>query len=247
MNDRPPIGQTEGKKTQVTEMFDAIADRYDLLNRVLSLGIDQHWRRRAVDWLAEDDPERLLDVATGTADLALRMLELDPAEVLGVDLSTEMLEKGREKLVRRGVSDRITLVQGDSEDLPFDENSFDGAAVAFGVRNFENLQKGLREINRVLRPNGSLVVLEFSRPRTPPIKQLYSFYLHYLLPRIGGLIASRPDAYQYLPDSVAIFPDGEDFLDEMRGAGFHAVEWQRLMFGIASLYKGYAPGTKTNV
>ena len=239
MNDRPPIGQTEGKKSQVTEMFDAIADRYDLLNRVLSLGVDQYWRRRAVDWLAEDNPKRLLDVATGTADLALQMLELDPEEVVGVDLSTEMLERGREKVRRHEASDRILLQTADSEDLPFADDSFDGAAVAFGVRNFENLQQGLSEISRVLRSGGSLVVLEFSRPRTPPIKQLYSLYLHYLLPRIGGLIASRPDAYQYLPDSVAIFPDGEDFLAEMRQAGFHAVEWQPLMFGIASLYKGY--------
>jgi demethylmenaquinone methyltransferase/2-methoxy-6-polyprenyl-1,4-benzoquinol methylase len=239
MNDRPPIGQTEGKKSQVTEMFDAIADRYDLLNRVLSLGIDQYWRRQAVDWLLDDNPGRLLDVATGTADLALLMLDLEPEEVIGVDLSAAMLERGRAKLRQQDVSDRISLCQGDSEDLPFEDESFDAAAVAFGVRNFENLHRGLSEIGRVLRPGGALVVLEFSRPRTAPIKQLYSFYLHYILPRIGGLIASRPDAYRYLPDSVAIFPDGEEFLAEMEESGFHAVEWRPLMFGIASLYKGY--------
>lgn len=239
MNDRPPVGQTSGKKSQIKEMFDAIAGRYDLLNRVLSLGVDQHWRRKAIDWLGEDRPKRILDVATGTADMALMALDLGPEEVVGIDLSPEMLDRGRAKVERQNAGARITLREGDSEDLPFEDDVFDAAAVAFGVRNFENLQQGLSEIHRVLRPKGSLVVLEFSRPRAFPIKQIYSFYLHHLLPRIGALISSRPDAYQYLPDSVAVFPDGEDFLAEMRRAGYHSVEWQPLMFGVASLYKGY--------
>lgn len=240
MPNPPPAGQAPGKKPQIKAMFDAIADRYDFLNRVLSLGTDQHWRRQAVEKLAADRPERILDVATGTGDLAILSLRLDPERVVGIDLSEEMLERGRVKLHDRGLADRIRLQQGDSEDLPFEDNLFDAATVAFGVRNFEDLQRGLSEIHRVLAPGGALVVLEFSRPRRTPIKQFYSFYLRHLLPRIGGLLSARPDAYQYLPDSVAIFPDGEDFLAEMEQAGYHSVTWEPLMFGIASLYKGYA-------
>ena len=173
MTNRPPIGEVEGKAERVEQMFDSIAPRYDLLNRVLSLGIDQRWRTQAIRLLEGDQPQRILDVATGTADLAIKAEDiLHPREVVGVDLSAEMLRFGREKLTKRGLSGRITLQQADAETLPFPDDAFDAALVAFGVRNFEDLDAGLRDIARVLRPGGALVVLEFSHPRQTPIKQL---------------------------------------------------------------------------
>ncbi len=223
-------------------MFDAIAPRYDLLNRVLSLGIDRLWRRRTVEWLREDKPGRILDVATGTADLAIESLSLDPDSVVGVDLSEEMLRVGREKLERLNLSERITLRQGDSERLPFSDAQFDAAMVAFGVRNFENLERGLREIRRVLKKDGVLVVLEFSHPTAFPVKQVYGIYSKYVLPRIGGALSRDDGAYRYLPDSVAQFPDGGAFLDVLRRCGFNNLDERRLTFGIASIYKGYANG-----
>ncbi len=242
MKHYPPIGEVEGKKEQVEAMFDAIAPRYDLLNRVLSLGIDQRWRRKAVAMLGAEQPERILDVATGTADLALEAMRLDPKKVVGVDISEEMLRRGREKIERLGLSDRIVLQRGDAEKLPFSDNQFHAALVAFGVRNFQDLDKGLAEIRRVLRPGGALVVLEFSKPRAFPIKQAYAFYSRYILPRVGRAVSKNDGAYRYLPDSVAAFPDGEAFLDRMRQAGYHDLTCQPLTFGIASLYKGKVPG-----
>lgn len=238
----PPVGEAEGKAEHVEQMFDAIAPRYDLLNRVLSLGIDQYWRTRAVRLLAEEQPTRILDVATGTADLAIKAERmLHPREVVGVDLSAEMLHYGRQKLERLGLSPRIKLVQGDASRLPFADDAFDAVLVAFGVRNFEDLVAGLRDAARVLRPGGHLVVLEFSRPRAFPIKQLYALYSRHVLPRIGGALSSDSGAYRYLPDSVAAFPDGHDFLDRMRMAGFTELLWEPLTFGIASLYRGRVP------
>lgn len=244
MNSHPPIGEVEGKAEAVEEMFDAIAPRYDLLNRVLSLGVDRYWRSRAVRLLADVQPARVLDVATGTADLAVKAERmLHPREVIGVDLSAKMLQYGREKLDRLGLSTRISLVQGDAEDLPFADDAFDAALVAFGVRNFEDLEAGLRGIRRVLRPGASLVVLEFSRPRTAPIKQLYSWYSRHILPRIGDALSpdGGPDAYEYLPNSVAAFPDGPNFLDRLDESGFIDLLWTPLTFGIASLYRGTVP------
>jgi demethylmenaquinone methyltransferase/2-methoxy-6-polyprenyl-1,4-benzoquinol methylase len=224
-------------------MFDSIAPRYDLLNRVLSLGIDQRWRTQAIRLLEPDEPRRIVDVATGTADLAIKAERLlHPREVVGVDLSAEMLRFGREKLDRRGLTPRVTLQQADAETLPFAEGDFDAALVAFGVRNFEDLDAGLQEIARVLRPGGALVVLEFSHPRQAPIKQLYRFYSRHILPRIGGAISQNNGAYQYLPESVAAFPDGPDFLARMEAAGYRDLLWQPLTFGVASLYKGYVDG-----
>ena len=242
MKHYPPIGEVEGKKAQVEAMFDAIAPRYDLLNRVLSLGIDRRWRRKAVAMLEAEQPERILDVATGTADLALEAMRLDPKKVVGVDISEEMLRRGREKIERLGLSDRIVLQRGDAEKLPFSDNQFHAALVAFGVRNFQNLDKGLAEIRRVLRPGGALVVLEFSKPRAFPIKQAYAFYSRFILPRVGRAVSKNDGAYRYLPDSVAAFPDGEAFLDRMRQAGYHDLSCQALTFGIASVYKGKMPG-----
>lgn len=239
MKNYPPVGEALGKKEKVEAMFDAIAPRYDLLNRVLSLGIDRIWRKKAVRMLAGDRPDRILDVATGTADLALEAMRIQPKSIVGVDISEEMLKIGREKIEQRGLSDRITLRRGDSEKLPFSDAQFDAVLVAFGVRNFEDLQKGLAEIRRVLRPGGAIVVLEFSQPHVFPVKQVYSLYSRYVLPRIGGAISKDKGAYQYLPDSVARFPSGPDFLKRMELAGFRSTTWKPLTFGIASLYKGY--------
>ena len=239
MKNYPPVGEAEGKAERVEQMFDAIAPRYDLLNRVLSLGIDQRWRTQAIRLLDGDRPQRVLDVATGTADLAIKAERLlHPREVVGVDLSEEMLHVGREKLAKRGLSTRITLERADAASLPFPDGGFDAVLVAFGVRNFEDLDAGLREMARVLRPGGALVVLEFSHPRTFPVKQLYRLYAQHVLPRIGSALSQDSGAYQYLPDSVAAFPDGPDFLARMANAGYRDLLWQPLTFGIASLYKG---------
>lgn len=236
----PPVGQVKGKKEQVEAMFDAIAPRYDLLNRILSMGIDQRWRRQAVEMLRQEHPGRILDVATGTADLAIKALSLDPQQVVGVDISEEMLKIGQQKIDRLGLSDRITLRRGDSERLPFSDKQFDAVLVAFGVRNFENLRRGLSEIKRVLKPRGSLVVLEFSHPQHFPVKQLYRFYSKNVLPRIGATVSKNQGAYRYLPESVNAFPDGERFLEEMKMSGFDDLIWKPVTFGIASLYKGRA-------
>lgn len=234
----PPVGEATGKKRRVEAMFDAIAPRYDLLNRVLSLGIDRRWRKKAINLLREDQPKRILDVATGTADLALASLSLNPDRVVGIDISEEMLSIGREKIKALGLNDRIMLRRGDAEKLPFSDAQFDAALVAFGVRNFENLDKGLAEIRRVLRPGASLVVLEFSRPQHFPVKQAYQLYSHHILPRIGSLVSRDRGAYQYLPDSVAAFPSGKGFLERMDDVGYTDLSWKPLTFGIASLYKG---------
>ncbi len=238
--DYPPVGEAEGKKEAVAAMFDAIAPRYDLLNRVLSLGIDQSWRKKAVAMLQDQEPRRILDVATGTADLAIEALKVNPEKVIGVDISEEMLRVGRQKVLDLGEQDRIELRRGDSERLPFSDRQFDAAIVAFGVRNFENLNKGLAEIHRVLKPGGALVVLEFSHPRTFPIKQVYGLYSRVVLPRVGRAVSGNDGAYKYLPDSVAAFPDGDDFLSRMREVGFKDLECRPLTFGIASLYRGVA-------
>lgn len=239
---RPPIGEAEGKAEQVEAMFDAIAPRYDLLNRLLSFGIDQWWRRQAVEMLREERPRRVLDVATGTADLAIQAARtLDPEAVVGVDLSEEMLRRGRRKVARKGLAGQITLREGDALDLPFEDGSFDAALVAFGVRNFEELEAGLREIGRVLRPGGTLVVLEFSWPRASVIRTLYTLYARYVLPLVGRLISGDPEAYTYLPASARAFPDGIDFLHRLRAAGFTNLVWRSLTFGIAALYRGRVP------
>ncbi len=239
---KPPIGQAPGKRQQVEAMFDEIAPRYDLLNRVLSFGIDVWWRKKAVALLADaldGQPNHLLDVATGTGDLAIEALSLG-GKVVGVDISEGMLEGGRAKLRERGLDDRITLVQGDAAALPFDDDAFDGALVAFGVRNFEDLEAGLAGIRRVLRPGAPLVVLEFSHPTTFPIKQGYEFYSKHVLPRVGRAVSGSSEAYEYLPESVAAFPDGEAFLSVLRSAGYRAPLAKPLTFGIVSLYRGLA-------
>ena len=240
---KPPIGQAPGKRDQVEAMFDEIAPRYDALNRVLSFGVDVVWRKRAVAWLAEAlrrRPDRLLDVATGTADLAIEALSLGPREVVGVDISDGMLEGGRAKVARQGLDDRVTLVQGDAADLPFDDGAFDGAFVAFGVRNFEDLGAGLAGVRRVLRPGAPLVVLETSQPTAFPFKQGYELYSRHVMPRVGRAISGNAEAYEYLPESAREFPYGEAFLREMRAAGFTDGAARPQTFGVASLYRALA-------
>ena len=240
---RPPIGQADGKREQVEAMFDDIAPRYDLLNRVLSMGIDVWWRKRAVAFLGEallNRPSALLDIATGTGDLAIEALSLNPEKVIGVDISEGMLRYGREKLEQKGLSDRIELVQADAADLPFDDDHFDGAMAAFGVRNFEDLQAGLADIRRVLKPGTPLVVLEFGHPTAFPIKQTYELYSKHVLPRIGRTISKNEEAYTYLPESVAAFPDGDEFLRNMQAVGFTETVAKPLTFGVVSLYRGLA-------
>jgi len=240
---KPPVGQAEGKREQVEAMFDEIAPRYDLLNRVLSFGTDVWWRKRAVAFLGEAlpfRPHRLLDVATGTADLAVEALSLKPDEVVGVDISEGMLRLAAQKLAKRGLMDRIRLVQADAAALPFDDGSFDGALVGFGVRNFEDLRAGLAGIRRVLRPAAPLVVLEFGHPTAFPVKQAYEAYARHVLPRVGRAVSGSDEAYTYLPESVAAFPDGADFLRELEAVGFREAEAKPLTFGIVSLYRGRA-------
>jgi demethylmenaquinone methyltransferase/2-methoxy-6-polyprenyl-1,4-benzoquinol methylase len=226
------------EKAYVRSLFDKIAYRYDLLNHLLSGGVDLYWRRAAIQTLTHLQPKRILDVATGTADFALASLRLGPDEVIGVDISDPMLEVGRKKIARRRLTERIRLYNGEAEQLQFDTGSFDAAIVAFGARNYEDLDKGLSEMNRVLRPGGMIVVLEFSRPKVFPLKQLYFFYFKQILPFIGRMISKDQDAYQYLPDTVMRFPEGEAFLDRLNTAGFSSLREQRLSFGIATIYTG---------
>lgn len=235
-----PYGGGEAKKSQVSKMFNRIASSYDLLNRVTSMGIDVIWRRRAI---AELDPEKhrkVLDVATGTADVALEIRRQIPdiEQIIGLDISAEMLVFGREKIARKGWEDQITLVEGDSEDLPFEDNTFDAVTVAFGVRNFEHLAQGLKEIHRVLRPGGKLVVLEFSHPTAFPIKQLFNIYFKYILPAIGRVISKDKKAYQYLYESVQAFLNQEAFLEQLSQLGYKSNKCRSLTFGISSLYTG---------
>jgi len=226
------------KKEQVAKMFNNISKRYDLLNRVLSLGIDIVWRKKAIKQLQQAHPKRILDVATGTADFAIQALDLKPEKVIGVDISEGMLSKGHEKLKKKNLQDVIELRLGDSEKLPFEENEFDAVIVAFGVRNFEDLLKGLKDMYQVLKPGGSVVILEFSKPRVFPFKQLYNFYFKRVLPTVGKLISKDKSAYTYLPESVDAFPDGQRFLDIMQQAGFGQNKQKPLTFGISSIYVG---------
>lgn len=228
---------------QVESMFDSISRHYDLLNHVLSLGTDRRWRRRAVDLVGKHvTPRTILDVATGTGDLAIEALRLGPERVTGIDLSTGMLEEGRRKTEQLGFGGKIELLKGDAANLDFADGNFDVAMSAFGVRNFEDTLKGLKEMCRVLRPGGMIMILEFSRPSRFPLKQLYGLYFKRILPRIGRRVSGDPDAYTYLPQSVMLFPDNEKFLDLLTAAGFRDVYQKRLTGGIASIYTGIKTG-----
>lgn len=235
----PYKDKSTGKREQVAEMFDNISPKYDLLNRVLSGGIDLYWRKKAISLLKKEKPQFILDIATGTGDLAIEAVrQLNPQKVIGVDISAGMLKFGVEKMKKLGLQDKIELRMGDSEKLLFDDNTFDAVVVSFGVRNFENLLKGLTDMNRVTKPGGTCVVVEFSKPRQFPFKQLYGFYSATVLPFIGRLISKDNSAYAYLPESVQAFPDGNDFLQIFQQAGFKDTVCIPLTFGICSVYLG---------
>ncbi len=222
-------------------MFDNISPRYDLLNHLLSLNIDKLWRKKAIKLLSASHPKSILDIATGTADFALEAARLKPGKITAIDISGGMLEIGREKIKRKNLSDIIELRQADSEAIPFEDNIYDAAIVAFGVRNFENLQKGLDEIFRVLNPGGIFIVLEFSQPRKIVFKQLYFFYFTRILPFLGRLVSKDMSAYSYLPQSVREFPEGEEFLAFLKKSGFDETVCYPQTMGIASIYKAQKP------
>lgn len=231
-----PYQANGSKKEQVQQMFDNIAHKYDFLNRFLSLGIDVGWRKKAIKMLAEHEPKKILDVATGTADFALATLPLQPEEIIGVDISEGMLDVGRKKITDQGITN-VKLEYGDSEQLRFEDNQFDAVIVAFGVRNFENLDQGLAEINRVLRPGGVAMILEFSKP-TGLFGLIFSIYNKTLLPLWGKLFSGDSAAYTYLPESVAAFPEGDEFKQIMRSLSYRKVNDRRLTFGVCSIYTG---------
>ncbi len=241
MEEKPVVKPYEhaddSKKAQVERMFDKIAPRYDLLNRLLSLGIDVWWRRRALGHLKKHQPKVLLDVATGTADVAIMAAKmLKPERVVGIDIANQMLEIGRVKIRKEKMEALISLETGDSENLRFEDASFDAVTVAFGVRNFENLEKGLAEMLRILRPGGQAVILEFSQPHIFPFKQLYNAYFKYVLPLIGRLTSRDTRAYSYLFESVQAFPDGNDFISILSKTGYKNSKCERLTLGICSIY-----------
>ncbi len=233
---KPYKDAQSSKREQVEQMFDSIAPKYDFLNRFLSMGIDQIWRKKAINSLKEVNPKQILDVATGTADLAIAALKLNPDHVTGIDISNQMLQVGRDKISNKALNGKITLQQADSANLPFEDNKFDAITVAFGVRNFEFLQQGINQMYRVTRKGGKLAVLEFSKPKSFPFKQLYNFYFKYILPGWGGLISKSKTAYTYLPESVEHFPEGENFAAYLKNAGYNNIKIQPLTFGICTLY-----------
>ncbi|MCX6239272.1 MAG: bifunctional demethylmenaquinone methyltransferase/2-methoxy-6-polyprenyl-1,4-benzoquinol methylase UbiE [Bacteroidia bacterium] len=235
---KPYSNSQKGKKEQVAEMFDNIAPKYDFLNHFLSFGIDKVWRRRAIRLLMKRSPSNILDVATGTGDFAIESIKTGAQKVIGVDISEKMLAVGRAKIETLGVGHRIILQKGDSEDLGFSDNSFDAVTVAFGVRNFENISKGIDELFRVLKPGGIVCILEFSKPKYFPAKQMYSFYSFYILPFIGRLFSKDRSAYRYLPESVERFPDGDEFLNVLQKSGFNQTKQYRQTFGVATIYTG---------
>ena len=235
----PYEGSQKDKKEQVAEMFNDIAPRYDFMNRFLSAGIDMAWRRKALKTLKALQPREMLDVATGTADVAIMASRmLSPKKIIGIDISEGMLSFGRQKIDRQGLADIITLQTGDSERIEFEDDRFDAVTVAFGVRNFADLARGIAELHRVLRPGGKLVVLEFSRPHLPGVRGLYNFYMNRIAPGMGGIFSRNRAAYQYLNDSVQRFPEGDDFLRVLEEAGFKQTVCKRLSLGICSIYTG---------
>ncbi len=225
-----------GKKEQVAQMFDNISGNYDGLNRVISFGIDVSWRKKVLQLVANTHPKTILDIATGTGDLAILMTKTNAEKIIGLDISAGMLDVGRKKIENRKLSDKIEMILADSESMPFDNNTFDAITVAFGVRNFENLEKGLSEILRVLKPNGIFVILETSIPEKTPYKQGYTFYSKNILPVIGKLFSKDNVAYQYLSESASAFPYGEALNDILRKTGFTSVIAKPQTFGVATIY-----------
>lgn len=225
------------KKEQVTKMFDTISGDYDGLNRVISFGIDIKWRKKVVSLVKAEAPKTILDIATGTGDLAIAMADTDAEKIVGLDISSGMLDIGKEKIHKKGLSSKIEMVLGDSENMPFEDNTFDAITVAFGVRNFENLNNGLKEILRVLKPDGIFVILETSIPTKAPYKQGYNFYSKNILPLIGRAFSKDRSAYKYLSESASAFPYGEALNNILREIGFINVEDFPQTFGVATIYK----------
>jgi demethylmenaquinone methyltransferase/2-methoxy-6-polyprenyl-1,4-benzoquinol methylase len=225
-----------GKKEQVAQMFDTISGNYDGLNRVISFGIDIKWRKKVLQLVSDKNPKTVLDIATGTGDLAILMTKTSAEKIIGLDISAGMLDVGRNKIKAKNLSNKIEMILADSENMPFDDNTFDAITVAFGVRNFENLEKGLTEILRVLKPNGIFVILETSVPEKTPYKQGYTFYSKNILPLIGKLFSKDNSAYQYLSESASVFPYGEALNNILRKIGFIEVKAMPQTFGVATIY-----------
>lgn len=232
----PYKDSTQEKKTQIAKMFNNIAWRYDFLNHFLSFGTDRYWRKKAIGLLKNEHPKLILDIATGTADLALAAMKLDPEKIYGVDISVDMLAIGREKIKKRKLTDKIELLEGDSEALIFEDNKFDAVTVSFGVRNFQNLEKGLSEIYRVTNPGGTAMILEFSQPTNKVIRTLYKFYSSKITPKIGKAISKDDAAYAYLNESVSAFPYGTNFTSILKKVGFKETKFIPLTFGVATIY-----------
>ena len=225
-------------KEQVQQMFNDISGKYDFLNHFLSLGVDFSWRRKFVNQLSHYKPHHILDVATGTGDLALLISTLEPEHVTGIDIAGNMLAIAKQKAIQKHLQDRLTFEEGDAEDLPFPDEVFDAVTVAFGVRNFEDLERGLSEMKRVMKTGGVMMILEFSHPPSFPWKQLYGFYSKHMIPFIGKIVSRNKQAYSYLPESVSAFPSGKDFLDILEKVGMKNVSQLSLTFGVATIYTG---------
>ncbi|MBC7866859.1 MAG: bifunctional demethylmenaquinone methyltransferase/2-methoxy-6-polyprenyl-1,4-benzoquinol methylase UbiE [Gloeobacteraceae cyanobacterium ES-bin-316] len=235
----PDKASAQPKKEQVAEMFDDIAYRYDFLNRFLSGGLDIGWRKKALSHLKDLQPKKLLDVATGTADVAIMASRLlKPTSIIGIDISDGMLDIGRKKIAKQGLENTIELLNGDSETINFENDTFDAVTVAFGVRNFQNLEKGMSEILRVLKPGGKLVVLEFSKPRLPLVKSFYNLYMKTVTPNMGKLFSKNRSAYQYLDESIQKFPEGKDYISILDNVGYINTQCKTLSLGICSIYCG---------
>jgi demethylmenaquinone methyltransferase/2-methoxy-6-polyprenyl-1,4-benzoquinol methylase len=234
----PYKDQSKSKKEQVANMFNTISPQYDFLNHLLSGGIDIIWRKKAIKLLQNKGIKTMLDIATGTGDFAIEALKINPEKIVGVDISEGMLSFGQEKIKKMGLEKTIQLQKGDSEKPPFSDNSFDAVIVSFGVRNFENLQKGLTDMFRVTKPGGYCLILEFSNPRKFPMKQFYTFYSKYCLPFLGKMISKDPSAYTYLPESVKAFPDGPEFIQIFKSVGYSETNWIPMTGGICSIYIG---------
>ena len=233
-----PYNTDKSKKEEVAQMFNNISARYDFLNHFLSLGIDHIWRRKAVNKLREIQPKRILDLATGTGDFAIALLKLNPTQIIGMDISSGMLNVGKNKMKAKNVSHIIDMQLGDSENMPFEDGYFDAVTVGFGVRNYENLEKGLTEMLRVTRSGGKIVILEFSKPKRFPIKQAFGFYSRFIIPFFGKRISKDEKAYAYLPESVAAFPEGKAFTDILSKLGYKQVDATLVSGGIATIYSG---------
>ena len=228
-----------GKKEQVRNMFNSIAGKYDFLNHFLSVGIDHIWRRKLVSMLKKREPKNILDIATGTGDLAIAIAKAIPeSKIIGADISEKMLEIGQQKVEKKLLDKQIIMEMGDSEQMKYKDEEFDAVTVAFGVRNYEDLDKGLKEMNRVTQINGSVYILEFSKPTAFPIKQFYNFYFKHILPLLGKMFSKDDSAYTYLPQSVQAFPHGENFLSHLKKAGYDEVDQKIMSFGIVSIYSG---------